>query len=109
MLGVKITVLRYISDDPQPGIVEFQWKTQARIDAVRESGLVMKNVRFGMALVVLAGSVAFAQPQREASSALEVFPKHFLLHPASRFTIRSANPGTVINLAVPMPSLQQRA
>ena len=24
MLGVKVTVLRYVSDDPQPGIVEFQ-------------------------------------------------------------------------------------
>lgn len=24
MLGVKVTILRYISDEPQPGIVEFQ-------------------------------------------------------------------------------------
>jgi hypothetical protein len=24
MLGVKVSVLRYISDDPQPGVVEFQ-------------------------------------------------------------------------------------
>jgi hypothetical protein len=24
MLGVKITILRYISDDPQPGVVECQ-------------------------------------------------------------------------------------
>ncbi len=24
MLGVKVTILRYISDDPQPGIVECQ-------------------------------------------------------------------------------------
>jgi hypothetical protein len=57
MLGVKVTILRYISDDPQPGIVECQLE-----DANGKRWLFVEKTGLVISPAALDSKTSYPQP-----------------------------------------------